>query len=28
MLRNKSVEELYEQSGYILQHADGKDWNQ
>ena len=28
MLRNKSVEELYEQSGFILQHADGKDWNQ
>ena len=28
MLRNRSVEELYEQSGYILQHADGKDWNQ
>ena len=28
MLRTKSVEELFEQSGFILQHADGKDWDQ
>lgn len=28
MLRTGSVEELYEQSEYILQHADGKAWNQ
>lgn len=28
MLRAGSVEELYEQSAFILQHADGKDWNE
>lgn len=28
MLRAGSVEELYQQSAFILQHADGKDWNE
>lgn len=28
MLRAKSVEELYEQSEFILRHADGKGWTE
>ena len=28
MLRTNSIEELYEQSEFILQHADGRNWNQ
>lgn len=28
MIRTKEIDTLYEQSGFILQHADGKAWNQ
>ena len=28
MIRSGSVEELYEQAAYILQHADGRDWTE